>query len=120
MKICIPIEADQGLESPICAHFGSAPAFLILDTDSEACRALPNDNQHHSHGMCMPLAALQGQAIDALVVRGIGRGALSKVQQAKMSVYLGTHATVGETLAAFRAGTLVAMQPGMACQGHQH
>jgi predicted Fe-Mo cluster-binding NifX family protein len=108
------------MQSPVCAHFGSAPAFLVVDTESGTCRAIHNGNQHHSHGMCTPLASLQGQAIDALVVGGIGMGALNKVRAAKMSVYLAKHATVADTLAAFKAGTLVEMQPGMACSGHDH
>ena len=32
MRICIPIDKDLGLDSPICGHFGSAPFFLIADT----------------------------------------------------------------------------------------
>ena len=120
MHICIPIDSDQGLQSPVCPHFGSAPAFLVVDTNSGACRAIPNNNQHHSHGMCMPLDALKGESIDALVVSGIGMGALNKVRAANMSVYVSKHATVGATVDAFKTGTLVEMQPGMACSGHGH
>ena len=74
MNICIPVNADEGLASPVCAHFGSAPFFMIIDTASGACRALPNGNQHHAHGMCQPLAALAGENLDAIVVGGIGMG----------------------------------------------
>ena len=49
MNICIPVEQDQGLQSQVCAHFGSAPAFLIVATDSGDCRAIDNKNQHHGH-----------------------------------------------------------------------
>ena len=31
MNVCIPINEDQGMKSEVCAHFGSAPAFLIVD-----------------------------------------------------------------------------------------
>ncbi len=34
MNICIPVNEDKGLQSPVCAHFGSAPAFMIVDTES--------------------------------------------------------------------------------------
>ena len=79
MNICIPVTEDNGTASPVSRHFGSAPLFLIVDTDSGACRAVPNRNQHHSHGMCMPLASLAGERIDGMVVGGIGMGALSKL-----------------------------------------
>ncbi|MBN1946911.1 MAG: NifB/NifX family molybdenum-iron cluster-binding protein [Bradymonadales bacterium] len=120
MQICIPVEADQGLDSPVCAHFGSAPAFLIVDTDSLACRAIPNNNMHHGHGMCMPLASLQGEQIDGMVVGGMGMGALTRLNAANICVYRAEHQTVRETVEAFKAGTLQLMLPGMACSHHGH
>jgi len=120
MNICIPVEADNGLQSPVCAHFGSAPTFIIVDTDTGGCRAIVNGNQHQGHGMCAPLQSLQGEPIDAMVVGGIGMGALNKLGAAKIAVYLSQHATVDQVLAAFKAGSLQRMQPGMACAGHGH
>jgi predicted Fe-Mo cluster-binding NifX family protein len=118
MNLCIPVDDDQGLHSPVCAHFGSAPAFLIVNTDTESCRAIPNRNLHHAHGQCMPLAALQGERIDGAVVGGIGMGALQKLNAADILVYASEHATVAETVAAWRAGTLKLVQPHMACRQH--
>jgi predicted Fe-Mo cluster-binding NifX family protein len=120
MNICVPVETDNGLDSPVCAHFGSAPAFMIVDTDTGGCRAVVNGNQHHGHGQCMPLQSLQGEAIDAMVVGGIGMGALHKLNAARITVYVAQHPTVGEVLSAFKAGSLRPMQPGMACAGHGH
>jgi predicted Fe-Mo cluster-binding NifX family protein len=120
MNICIPVEADNGLESPVCAHFGSAPAFMIVDIDTDGCRAIVNRNQHHGHGMCMPLQSLQGEQIDAMVVGGIGMGALNKLNAASIKVYISQHATVGEVVTAYKAGNLQPMQPGMACSQHGH
>jgi predicted Fe-Mo cluster-binding NifX family protein len=120
MNICIPVEADNGLDSPVCAHFGSAPAFMIVDVDSETCRAITNGNQHHGHGMCMPLQSLQGEHIDGMVVGGIGMGALNKLSAANIEVYRSEHATVAEVVAAFKGGSLKPMQQNMACAGHGH
>ena len=120
MNICIPIDEDKGLKSRVCAHFGSAPAFMIVDTDRGSCRAVVNSNQHHGHGMCMPLASLQGERIDGMVVGGIGMGALNKLNAAGIRVYISGHETVAETVAAFKAGTLKLMQPDMACANHGH
>jgi len=121
MNICIPVEADNALDSPVCAHFGSAPSFMIVDTDTGSCRAIANGNEHHGHGMCMPLQSLRGEPIDGMVVGGIGMGALNKLSAANIRVYVAEQATVGEVVAAFKAGTLRLMQPGMACGHHgQH
>jgi predicted Fe-Mo cluster-binding NifX family protein len=118
MNLCIPVDEDKGLHSQVCAHFGSAPAFMIVHTDSGSCRAIPNNNQHHGHGMCMPLQSLQGEHIDGMVVGGIGMGALNKLNAANIQVYISELATVAETVAAFKAGTLRLMQPNMACAHH--
>lgn len=123
MKICIPVLADEGLKSAVCEHFGSAPWFMIVDTDNGACRAIRNQNEHHGHGMCMPLASLQGEQIDSMVVGGIGAGALNKLRAAGIQVYLSGQPSVEETLAAYQAGALQPMSLQSACGqhgGHSH
>lgn len=120
MNICVPIEADHGLQSPVCAHFGSAPGFMMVDTDSGACRAIVNGNQHHGHGMCAPLQSLAGERIDGMVVGGIGMGALNKLLAANIQVYRAEQTTVAEVVAACKAGTLKLMLPGQACAHHGH
>jgi predicted Fe-Mo cluster-binding NifX family protein len=119
MNICIPVNEDQGFRSPVCAHFGSAPYFMIVDTESGACRAIPNSNQHHGHGMCMPLAALRGERIDGMAVGGIGAGALNKLMAAGIKVFLSERSTVEETVDAYKAGALRSVTPETAC-GHHH
>ncbi|MCX6551904.1 MAG: diguanylate cyclase [Acidobacteria bacterium] len=124
MNICIPVDADNGLASSVCAHFGSAPFFMIVDSENGVCRALPNRNQHHAHGMCQPLLAIQGEDLDGIVVGGIGMGALNKLLAAGLQVYQAQHPTVEMTLAALKAGQLRSMSPDAACghhgQGHPH
>jgi predicted Fe-Mo cluster-binding NifX family protein len=118
MNICIPVIEDQGINSRVSDHFGSAPCFLIVDTDSELCRSIPNRNQHHGHGMCKPLASLVGEALHGIVVAGIGMGALGKLHLAGIQVFRAAHATVEETLTAFKAGQLQPMTPAAACRNH--
>jgi predicted Fe-Mo cluster-binding NifX family protein len=120
VNICIPVIEDQGQESRVSAHFGSAAAFMLVDTDSGTCRAIANENQHHGHGMCAPLATLRGESIDGMVVGGIGMGALNKLSSANIKVYMAEHATVADTLVAFKAGTLKPVDPSMACAQHGH
>lgn len=120
MKICIPIIEDKGSKSPVNPHFGSAPLFLIVDTDTGECRSIPNRNEHHAHGMCMPLQSLQGEQLDGIVVAGIGAGALNKLMNAGLKVYYSDQSSVEDTLSEFKAGKLREMTPGMACTGHAH
>ena len=118
MQICIPVDNDNGLSSTVCAHFGSAPAFMIVNTDDRSCRLLQNQNDHHAHGMCVPVAALQGETVDGIVVGGIGMGALNKLIAADIQVYRADCNTVAEVVDAFNSGALTVMQPGMSCRGH--
>ena len=77
MKICFPVQNDNGIESTVYNHFGSAPAFVVIDTDTNNVTSINNRDQHHSHGACNPMKALDNQEIDAIVVGGIGAGALT-------------------------------------------
>ena len=47
-------------------------------------------------------------------------GALTKLQAAGITVYRALHPTVGETLAAFTAGSLQPLGHHQACAGHGH
>jgi len=120
MRVCIPVNEDQGLDSSVCAHFGSAPLFMIVDQESGACRAIVNTNQHHAHGMCQPLAVLAGESFDGIVVGGIGAGALARLERSGIRVYQTRHASVRETVAAVASGTLPVMTTQMTCAGHGH
>ena len=120
MKLCIPVTEDKGLESPVSAHFGSAPLFVIVDTDSGVCRSIPNRNLNHSHGMCQPLMSLAGEQVDGIAVGGIGMGALGKLLAAGMRVFITRELTVEETVAALKAGTLQEATPAAACSHHGH
>jgi predicted Fe-Mo cluster-binding NifX family protein len=120
MNICIPVLEDKGLDSPVSAHFGSAPIFMIIDTENEDCRPVSNGNLHHGHGMCQPLMSLSGEKIDGMVVGGIGMGALNKLRAANICVYFSEYATVKETLAAFKTNKLNQVTPQTACSHHGH
>lgn len=119
MKVCIPITEDRGLQSPVCGHFGSAPAFLLVDTDKKAHRVLVNTNAHHEHGHCAPLALFGEERIDAFVVGGIGAGALSKLLSSGASVYRGRLGPAAAVLADLEGAMLQAVDPADSC-GHHH
>jgi predicted Fe-Mo cluster-binding NifX family protein len=120
MNICIPVNEDLGLESPVCGHFGSAPLFMIVDTETSVCSTVVNSNQGHQHGMCQPLKSLAGLDFDALVVGGIGMGALSKLMAGNIKVFLAQQETVGLTVESYKTGQLKPVTPEGTCAGHGH
>jgi predicted Fe-Mo cluster-binding NifX family protein len=121
VNVCIPVMKDDGLASRVSGHFGSAPAFLIVDTASRQCRIVVNTNAHHVHGACQPLGALAGHSVDAFVVAGIGGGALAKIASRGLPIYRATAPTVGELVDALAANRLPAFAVDDACtRGHHH
>ena len=120
MNVCIPATADRGLESPVSGHFGSAPIYVLVDSETRVTRALSNARAVHEHGACRPLDALAGEKVDALVVGGIGTGALMKLRGAGIRVFRATAPTVGGCLDAFQKGGVEEIDPAGACAGHGH
>ena len=119
MNVCIPISEDRGLASPVCGHFGSAPAFLVVDTETRSHRVLANTNAHHEHGHCTPIALLASERIDAFVVGGIGAGALANLLATGAAVYRGALGPATSALEALASGALPSVSPADTC-GHHH
>jgi predicted Fe-Mo cluster-binding NifX family protein len=120
MKICFPVQDNQGLESAVFNHFGSAPAFVVIDTDSGTVAEVINRDLHHAHGACSPLKALDGHRVDAVVVGGIGGGALAGLTGAGIRVYRSGAPTIAANLDRLKRGALEPWLPAQACSGHGH
>lgn len=118
MKVCFPIENDEGLASRLFGHFGSAPMFLLVDTESRAATAVANSESHHSHGTCKPMKALTGERIDGIVVANMGRGARMQLQGAGLRVFRAMHATVAENVDKIALDTLPEFGDHDYCGGH--
>ena len=118
MKLCIPVADNQALKSIVYGHFGSAPLFLLVDSETLAVEPLTNPDEHHVHGACNPLKALAGRMVDAVIVGGIGAGAVRGLRQAGITVYRSPEQTVAEAVAQFTAGTLPELDMQHACGGH--
>ena len=90
----------------------------MVNTEDLSVEGIVNNNAHHAHGMCQPLAAIAGHKVDAVVVGGIGAGALSKLAASGIQVFKAEHPTVKESVDAFTQGSLSPVDPHEACQGH--
>jgi predicted Fe-Mo cluster-binding NifX family protein len=118
MKVGFAIQLNEGLESAVYGHFGSAPAFIIVDTDLKQVAAVDNTNAHHVHGACNPIMALGGNRIDAMVVGGIGPGAIMKLNAMGVKVFRAGAATVSENLALLGESRLQELSMNDSCQQH--
>jgi predicted Fe-Mo cluster-binding NifX family protein len=120
MKICIPTMDDRGLEGKVSGHFGSAPFFTLVDTESGACETISKGAHGHEHGACDPVDLLTAHNLDAVVCRGMGRGAIMKLGQAGLNVLVAESENVSEVVAAARSGSLRPLSAQDACASHQH
>jgi predicted Fe-Mo cluster-binding NifX family protein len=118
MKVCFPTETLQGLDSRVYGHFGSAPGFVIVDTAKMSVEEINNNDLHHVHGMCQPVKALRGSKVDAVVVSGIGMGALMKLQAHGIKVYRGAQGTVQQNIDLIQDDKLPRFVAEDTCAGH--
>lgn len=120
MKVCFPVLKADGLESEVYGHFGSAPVFLLVETESEHVTIVNNKDQHHAHGGCNPMKALDNQKVDAVVVGGIGAGALSRLNQLGIKVFQAQALTVKENILILKTQNLPEHTLQHCCPGHGH
>jgi predicted Fe-Mo cluster-binding NifX family protein len=118
MKICIPIDKNEGLDSTVCGHFGSAPFFAVCDTETKNIEIITNTNEHGEHGQCNPLGAIGGKNIQVLLLAGIGRRAIEKLNAVAIKVYCSTETTVKSSIEKFNKGELKEISIDNACSGH--
>ncbi len=118
MKVCFAVETDQGLNSAVYGHFGSAPVFVMVDTETGDVAAVNNRDLNHVHGACNPIQAIGGQKVDAVVVGGIGAGAISGLNARGIRVYGSVAETVRENVDLLKEGKLPLLTLQHACAGH--
>lgn len=118
MRICIPVQENKGLESVPYNHFGSAPIFLICDSESNEIKAVNNGDLHHEHGMCQPLKALSGETVDVILVGGIGAGALSKLNSWGIKAYRAINAPVSQNIEMLMDNKLAELTLDNSCKHH--
>ena len=120
MKVCFPVGKAEGLESKVYGHFGSAPVFIVVDTENNNVTIINNNDQHHAHGACNPMKALNDQTVDAIVVGGIGAGALSRLNQIGIKVFQAQIQTVRENIQMLKDQNLPEFTLQHTCAGHGH
>lgn len=121
MKICFPVEMNNGAESEIYGHFGSAPGFVTYDTESGNYGYIDNRNAKHEHGACNPAEALAGSDVSAIVVGGIGQGAMSRLMSGGVDVYKADSGRVKSDAEKFLTGSLIKLSVNMKmCGGGTH
>ncbi len=98
MKFCIPIAADSGFDSLVADHFGSAPSFMIVDTETRSFSIIPNADLDHAKSGCNPLRALNANVVDIVITGSLGGSALRKMNAVGIRVFRAEAKTLIENL----------------------
>lgn len=118
MKICLPVEEDRGLESPVCPHFGRAPLHLILDTESGRVEPLPEPPEGTEH--CRPLQRIVDARVDEVWCCSLGHGAATNLHIANIAVRKLDGGNIAEALQRYQAEGLPVVVAEDLCAGHDH
>lgn len=120
MQVAFPVQENRGLESQVYGHFGSAPVFIIVDTDDYSVKTINNNDLGHDHGRCQPMNALGGNIVNAVAVGGIGGGALQRLNAEGIRVFRAVEGSISENLELIKAGKCPEFLMNMTCAGHNH
>lgn len=109
MKICLPVEQLNGLDSAIAPSFRAATKLLLVDSSTLECL-----NIDASEGSCGAVP----MPIDAIIfAEGMGRGMFNGLKQNGIRVFSSAASTVREALVALVAGHLQEVHAVACCGG---
>ncbi len=98
MKVAVPVDSDQGLDSPASGHFGHCKAFVVSTIENgEVVDVHTLLNSHHSN-CAEPVVNLAQQGVRILIAHGMGARPFMVTQQMGISVIKGKGATAREVI----------------------
>lgn len=118
MRICLPVGDNNGVDSTVFGHFGSAPFFAIFDTESQSVELVNNGESEHEHGSCMPVDALRALKAEAVLCKGMGMRAANLLIEAGIKPYLVDAETVADAINQYKSMNVRLLNAGNACQHH--
>jgi predicted Fe-Mo cluster-binding NifX family protein len=120
MKLAIPSETDQGLDSIRSGHFGHCPYFTIVEYDDTGAitgvESVKNVD-HDENGCGGVIQYVLGLNVDGILTVGMGRPPLMAFTNQGVTVYSERQtANVGQVAKLFGEGRVQRMSPESACR----
>jgi predicted Fe-Mo cluster-binding NifX family protein len=119
MRICIPTIGNGGLEDKLSPHFGRAPTFTIVDTDSGEVTVI-NNRSDHMGGVGKPPEQIKDTGSSIVLCPGLGPNALTMLMAYGMQVFVGASGTARDAIYQFKNGRLRTATMESACREHKH
>ena len=122
MRIAIPAENKNGLESSVSPHFGRCPAFIMIEMEEGEITSVDDvDNPFYgNHQPGQIPAFIKSQDADVILVGGIGRRALDFFNQYNIKTVNCAGDTVQQALQDFLKGYMKAVEPCVQSMHHEH
>jgi predicted Fe-Mo cluster-binding NifX family protein len=117
-SVAVACESADGLAGNVSGHFGHTPYFVVAElTDGAPVSSRLVASPGHGPGCGMPAFVAQ-LGVGAVLVGGIGPGAIDGLGAHDIRIVGGVTGNAGAALAAFAKGTLIAGDPS--CGSHDH
>lgn len=114
--VAVACEGAEGLAGPVSGHFGRTPYFVVAELDgSEVVSSKLVASPGHGPGCGMP-AFVHSLKVSAVIVGGIGGGAVAGLSAHGIEIVAGAVGNAQEVLSAFARGALAKGEGS--CQGH--
>ena len=117
MKICQPVEKEQGIDNVLHGHFRSAPRFVIVDTATHEAQTFGNTYEDDDHDITKPLDSFSDIHVDVAIVGGLARCDLQKLHQYGIKVFRASSHTLEANIDAFEKGELTELTMGNTHRG---
>lgn len=119
MKITFPTNDDKGLESQLADHFGRAPTFTIIDSETEELKIIDNSGEHFGGRQSAPVLIVN-HGTNVLICKALGRKAIARFEELKIDIYVTEKLTVKDALEAYRNQELQKASESEACADSKH
>ncbi len=105
-KICVT-SAGPTLESTVDPRFGRCAYFIIVDSESLAFEAVPNDAARASGGAGVRAAQIvAGYSVEAILTGSVGPNAFPALEGAGIKILVGTSGTVKDAIDSYSSDSL--------------
>ncbi|WP_022847449.1 MULTISPECIES: NifB/NifX family molybdenum-iron cluster-binding protein [unclassified Desulfurobacterium] len=103
MRIAVPVNEDNGLDSTICEHFGHAPYFAIIDVEGEDINLsiFPNPAIEHAAGQIPRMLAEKN--VNMIIASRMGEKAKLFFKQFGIEAVTGASGTLRDVVARITA-----------------
>lgn len=107
MKIAVTAENNNGFESRVNRHFGRAPYFAVVDTETDNVELIKNEAAKASGGSGVSAAQLiADRGVEVLISGSVGPKAYTALSSGNIEMYIIQQGTVREAVDNFQGGKL--------------